>query len=697
MTSIFPSSSGNSGSRRDAVLLLVAVVLAFAAQQLFTGDLFTRSQDTSPWQWSTSRSLAVGLLAVSAGLAAFAAGRTHARGEELAASGPTLSFLRLWPALLLWFASNSAYMAWGENRFVRLAWVLSVPALLVPLLRERTPARNPIRFPERIAVLALTLMAGYLRFVRLGELPAHVDNDVSVMAIATENLLRDGDPNWIGLAPTDHLMSWHQVLALGLRLFGDDLWGFVALTTVAGVLTVPLVFLLGRELFGSGAGLCAAAFLTFSYTHIHFCRILFGPKPTFLLTAAILFLVRGFRSGSAPAFAAGGAAIGGALLLYDSGRVGPVVVVSLVALMWLTERKLWTRFRGGLALMAVGALVAFGPMLSFALRDFDGFLGRGDTVALFGKDVMNHSFAKYRTNSVPAVLLQQVGRTFLTLHLYGDESPHFAFPRPMVSSLAAALAVMGAGAALARIRSLLHATPVIWIFVTFLFGGVLTSDPPYWPHLNIALPAIFLLSGLGAHVLVSGTGGSMRVVGGLLVALLTIGIVLTGVHGWRVYERFASGHQDKGVCLARYLGGLDARTFALVAVPNLNLDDDVFDFLAKGRTGRNVSREELFQAAPPAGRPLLLVSSSQDDAEELKRLHPRSVTGVHAGLYGRILFWTTYVVPEGLDPVPPPPKPSRPGLVLVLALFLGLVGWAFAPLFGRRGGRQGDTAGPPAP
>ena len=128
-----------------------------------------------------------------------------------------------------------------------------------------------------------------------------------------------------------------------------------------------------------------------------------------------------------------------------------------------------------------GALLGFGPMLAYTIQNFSNFAGRANVVVLWSDRVWQHELTSYQTESPILVLIQQTWRTFLTLHLTGDGSPHFAFHRPMVSSLTALFFILGLGYILLRMKNIKYFAILSWIFMTFIFGGVLTADPPYWP------------------------------------------------------------------------------------------------------------------------------------------------------------------------------------------------------------------------
>ena len=58
-----------------------------------------------------------------------------------------------------------------------------------------------------------------------------------------------------------------------MRLFGQNLYGLMMGSVIAGTLVIPAVFLLGREMFGRRVGLVAAVLSAISYSDIHFSRV----------------------------------------------------------------------------------------------------------------------------------------------------------------------------------------------------------------------------------------------------------------------------------------------------------------------------------------------------------------------------------------------------------------------------------------
>lgn len=73
------------------------------------------------------------------------------------------------------------------------------------------------------------------------------------------NLIHEGHPPLYQLG----LKAWTQ-------LFGDSLWGVRSFSLFPALLTIPLLFLLGLLLWGTRAGLAAAALIAISPFHVYF-------------------------------------------------------------------------------------------------------------------------------------------------------------------------------------------------------------------------------------------------------------------------------------------------------------------------------------------------------------------------------------------------------------------------------------------
>lgn len=698
-----PREIGRPRPRAAALALVGALVTAFAAQYVFTGEAFTHLRDSVTWLWEPRFSAGTALLLVAIALAVWA-GRRIEGAAQPAASAP-----RAGRRAVVWAASTSLgltllaivlYVTRGESWAVRTLWVLAMVSLVLPLVLtalKGPPLRTlgaAIWAPwEAPALLALTFAGFGLRFYRITELPDHVDNDVALMGVETLRMMRQHDPRWFGLAASEHLRSSHQLQALGFRLFGSDHFGLVLVSVLAGTLTLPVLYVLAREAFSRRVALVATVLLATSYTHIHFSRILFGPTATFLLCLSFAHLLRAFRTGRAINWAAAGLAMGLSLLTYDSSRVGPAIVLAFLAVRAVRHRAELRAQLAGWGLFFAGAFVGFGPMTGFVLGDPGSFVGRGNTVMIWSPEILRHSMDKYHVHTLPAVLLAQVRRTFLTLHLYGDESPHFAFPRPMVGALAAALCVLGVGIALARLRRVPHLLVLLWIVLTFVLGGVLTADPPFWPHLNIALPAVALLGGLGADRLSRAVEPFTPAGRFVVPAVLGLALLVAGVDGWVAYADFAGDNAGRRIEAARFLDALPAETHVYLVADDISWTEYCFRFFDGDMAGRNVTVDDLVSGRekPAAGLPYTIVVFGHRDAIPLLRgLSPFASVEEHRDRDGGVLFTSVSVIPSGFRPRAQP-APVRPGLVPLALAALAATGWVLSDAL--RGLRTGRARG----
>jgi len=535
---------------------LASVGLALLANGLLTGEVLTRSRDTDSFHWGGAQTAGALILLLAVAVAAWAFGRRDdfagpAPGPGAAAAAtaspaapqplaPGSDHLPRWiaflPAAMLWLAASVLFLLVGEDATVRWLWLGSIVAFALPLLRERVPGparkRTPMSFGELALLAAVITGAALVRAVDRTTLPHHVDNDVSLMGLYSRRLVEMDTWRMIGMAPTRHPYSEHQFIGLGMRLFGHDHFGLAMHSVIAGTASCIVLHLIGRMLFNRWVGLIAAALLASNWCHIHFSRLLFGPVATLFLLLASWLLLRGLRDGRARDFALGGACVALSAMDYYSGRITPVLALVLAAL-WLWQRQRYPQMRFRLWWIGLGAsLVVFGPNLAYMLDEFRRFSGRGNHVILWTDLTWTHLSHKYQSGgSTWIILKEQVLRTALAPFYFPDESTISWLRRPMLGAIAAIGLTLGLGFCLRRWRDPAFSFPVLTAAAVLLLGGVLTTDPPYWPHLNIAVPALCLIAAIGLERVARRLHEALPARAGIAVpTLVAFGLVATAVH-----------------------------------------------------------------------------------------------------------------------------------------------------------------------
>jgi hypothetical protein len=560
--------------------------------------------------------------------------------------------------------------------------VAGIGFLLIPLWLQLKdgPQAERIAAWEWMVVGIISLIGFGLRYWNLTEIPSHVDNDIAVMGTYGVGLIHAENYNWIGDSDTQHLLSYDQFIAWSMRLFGENHYGIVMASVVLGTLSLPLVFLLGRELGGTILGFMAAGLLTISYTHIHFSRILFGNSASFAALVVTYALFRGLRTREAFWFALSGVFVGLGLLLYDSSRVVPMILLSVMLWQWLWQRQSFKAFFKNWLVLGAGALVAFGPMLAFAALNLSSFAGRAHVVTLWDPEVWKHELASYQTDSGFVVIVQQIWRTFLTLHLTGDSSPHFAFQRPMVSSFTALFFILGLGYAIFRMKEIRHFTLHVWIFLTFIFGGVLTADPPSWPHLNIALPPIVLVAAIGIGSFAVTLKKAFGSVGYKVTLWVMIGILLvTGISNWQVYYDYVKNNAGNRIRIARYLTDLPSSYYVYMLSDEFGWGEYAFQFFSQGTQGQDLTIDMLENEAPILDRPTVFILFQHPEmVPVLQRLYPDGEVQKHYDYNNLVSFISYRVIPSTAD-VPPESVSSSslssPGWQLLFGLLVFWIGY----------------------
>ncbi|MDW8268633.1 MAG: glycosyltransferase family 39 protein, partial [Anaerolineae bacterium] len=692
--------------RTPAPIVGLALLLAVLGQRLLAGSLSGGREQGDR--------LLVGILLLVVGMAAFAwaAPRPTSPSSGVAGGQPWGSVRPqvLAAAGLLYVATLVLYLTVGENAVVRGGWLGSMALMLAAYIGPwQRPAWSREDGRDLILVTLMTALAFGLRFWRLAEIPSFFHGDIASQGLQALDIIRDPNPRWFGVGWAQIPLFDFVMMAWTMRLAGQDLFGLSLTAVWQGVLTVPLLYLLGREVGGRRVGLLAALLLTLDYTHIHFSRIVTSASVLMFLTLSLWAFWRGWHRRQLLWLAVSGLSLGIGMMVYYPIRVGAIVfAVMILGLLWQERRRLTTLYRPGMVFV-LGALIGFGPMLGFVGQDFAAFVGRGSLVTLANPDVMTHLMNKYGVGTAGQVWIEQIQRSFLTFFLYPDSSTHFSFPGPMVAAPTAIFMALGVGYALRHARDLRLLMLLVWWAATIVLGSVLTNDPPFWPHTVVVLPAVCLLAAVaaerGLHGLIQAWPSARRAeIGWVLMGLLAVVFLLAGREGWRAYLDWVGNNADARVRIARFAWQSPASTrLVLVRNPFQETERELL-FLAHDRDLLGVERDEVatFDADE---RPtvFILTPNHADLVPVLQTRWPQGVIAEYRSAEGAAAFLTYTVAPEGYAPGADPAAGlrRRSGVIWALALALTAVGLAAGFLIVRRGA-PGDEAipvpePPPAP
>jgi 4-amino-4-deoxy-L-arabinose transferase-like glycosyltransferase len=146
-----------------------------------------------------------------------------------------------------------------------------------------------------LTLLALTLLAGAIRVHGLAGPDGSLNTDEARLTLAAEGVQRTGLPVMpSGRIYTRGLLNGY-LIAGSFALMGRSDFAARLPSVLAGALLVPVVFLLGRAVGGTAAGLAAAVFAVLSEPLVYYSRSAWLPSIFLLLfTLAVYCFYRGF-------------------------------------------------------------------------------------------------------------------------------------------------------------------------------------------------------------------------------------------------------------------------------------------------------------------------------------------------------------------------------------------------------------------
>src|SRR5579859_595366 len=349
---------------------------------------------------------------------------------------------------------------------------------------------------ELAIFLAVVAIAIWLRLPDLAALPPNVHGDEADVGLLAREILAGRMPVLLATAPAAEATALtFAVHAATMRLFGDNLFGLRMGSAIEGVLSVILLYLFARRLWGPRPALMAAALMAVAAWHIHFSRTGFHymQAPVAILLT-LYFLVRGVQDQRILDWVVCGFALGLSIDVYYAARLAPVVVVTYLAFRALTERPFIRTYMRGMLAMVFGALVFVAPMLAIYGRSEGSFVQRAAAVLVTNPSNLQHELDAYHVTSVPEVLAIQADHTLEAFHIRGETSLEYGHPGPLFDFWTGALLAMGALAICFRLfsgsgRGILLAS---WLWLALLLGSVLTTDAMFSPHIVVAIPALVL-------------------------------------------------------------------------------------------------------------------------------------------------------------------------------------------------------------
>lgn len=523
----------------------------------------------------------------------------------------------------------------------------------------------------RIALLTLAILtATFFRLYDLYQTPPGLHYDEAFDGLQAKRLLQvEGFPIFFEGNFGEEPLSIYLV-AGAFALLGETIFNIRLVSALVGIITVPALYLLARELFRSEEGspaylpLLSAFSLAILYWHIHFSRV--GIEPILLPLFAVLssyFLWRGFRTGRLSSFALSGIFLGGSLYTYRAARLLPLLFILLCVYRAVMERGFLRRQLWGLTILLSVAFLIFAPLGYYFLSHTHIFMQRESDLGIFGRGL--------GSERPWATFVGNLGKSLALFSLRGDEDPRNNLPgRPALDPFLSLAFIVGCGVSIVRGKRPQYAFLLLWLGVMLLP----TTLSEYAPHFRRAIgvtPVLALLVALGLTRLTallerlarrwgSRAGQTQKWVA---VSLIAGGLLMSGLIAFRDYFLIWGPSNDLFyafdvglVDMAHYIKGLPSQERLYVSP--VRSDHPTLLFLLGGIHTKSLDGREGMVLPGDERATTYLVITHEDEASLplLRRYFPQGDVAFESRDRNGKSYFVAYRVPRG-GPVVNPQHP----------------------------------------
>ena len=234
--------------------------------------------------------------------------------------------------------------------------------------------------PWMVLVAAVFLLAGFYRFYLLNQVPPEMFSDHAEKLIDVTDVLRGNNFIFFQRNTGREAVQMYLTAAMA-KIFGTGL-SFLSLklgTCLAGLFSLPFIYLLGKEIKNKEVGLLAMFFAGIAYWPNVISRVAlrFALYPAFF-APTIFFLVRGIKRKKWNDFLYAGLFLGIGLHGYSPFRIVPFAVVLILLIYFLHTKSKDNRRLAVIALLLVGliSLIVFLPLGRYASINYSSFAYR---------------------------------------------------------------------------------------------------------------------------------------------------------------------------------------------------------------------------------------------------------------------------------------------------------------------------------
>lgn len=429
------------------------------------------------------------------------------------------------PVLAVWMLAGLAYVAAFSERIVTWAewkaWLKSHRA-------------------EILILVMVILLGAALRFYKLGEIPRVLDGDEGRVGMAAQTTIMGDLANPFAL--WDNFGALYlQAINLCLRFFGPTPFALRLLPAIGGILAIPAVYLLARQIGGKQVAFIAAFLVATSHTHINFSRIASVAyiHGTWLVPFELYFLLSGLEKRQFWRTALGGIILAMHFSVYLTAQVVTAMILVYMVICFIFLRS-WFKpvllqalaFWGGFLIMIL-------PEAYYVAHYPEQFLNRLAQDGTFASGWLVETMTSTGQSAVQ-ILFGRVMHAFLAL-IYYPSLDFYGSPTPMLNMISASIFLLGLGLALWRTKSPKYLLLNGNFWAATLAVGIFAVPPSADTYrMLMALPAALIMAAIGLDQMFEyfGLGWKQaRAVYGISVGAVLVSLLVFNL--WTYYGDFA--------------------------------------------------------------------------------------------------------------------------------------------------------------
>lgn len=360
-----------------------------------------------------------------------------------------------------------------------------------------------------ILLLGIMLVAGFFMFYNLSSTPPGLYPDEAMNGNNALEAIETGNYNAFYLDNNGREGLYINMVAMSIKIFGNEPWTIRLVSTLFGLLTILGMFFLTRELFkNERVALIATFLIATSFWFINFSRIGFRAiMAPFFLVWGFYFLWTLFNDKKSETNHIISAVLGGLFFglgfhSYIAYRIAPVLLIIPIIKAWKTsELRPWQIFGGKsdvksgcfwchFLLFLLFTLIAVAPLGMYYLDNPADFLGRTSQISVFSVE-----------NPVKEFGLN-IAKTFGMFWFSGDYNwRHNYSGSPQLWWPVGILFIFGIIAGIRRL-SLEYWLLFLWIAVMLLPVIISAEGIPHALRAIITIPPIMILSAVGLEKII---------------------------------------------------------------------------------------------------------------------------------------------------------------------------------------------------